>query len=234
MTLSLRNVFAPAGLGAVLALALSAGCRSTELGMVGVSDRPPVAPRARPPSSATPATSTWATPEAFTALAAVDNRPQPSLGHNPPSWAGMVHVSPGLESAYQSLGASHEPWPEGAIIAERHHVADGSPGPTYAMRKLAAGLHPDAGDWAYAVLSSDGTPQNVGDLSFCARCHADAPHQFLFGPRIEARRRLHNAPAGQGNAAPQGSDPTDEATAPPEDATPLGKPSTAPSRPPKR
>ncbi|HEU4406119.1 MAG TPA: hypothetical protein VFS43_12695 [Polyangiaceae bacterium] len=202
--------------------------------MVGVSDRPPVSPRARPPSSAAPATSSWATPQAFAALAAVDDRPQPSLGHNPPSWAGLVHVSPGLESAYQTLGASHEPWPPGAIVVERHNAADGSPGPTYAMRKLEPGQHPDAGDWSYAVVASDGTPQNVGDLSFCARCHADAPHQFLFGPRTEARRRLHGAPPGQSNAHSQGPDQTDEGLSPPEDTAPPTKTAPAPSRPPKR
>jgi hypothetical protein len=227
-----RTPFAPASLGAALALALLAACRSTELGMVGVSDRPPVARRTRPASSAVPAVSSWATPQTFAALAAVDERPQPSLGHNPPSWAGLVHVSPGLESAYQTLGSAREPWPEGAIVAERHNAADGSPGPTYAMRKLGAGLHPDAGDWAYAVLSSDGTPQNVGDLSFCARCHADAPHNFLFGPRTEARRRLHGAPAGQGTAPQPGVSSADEALSPPEDTLPpTGKIPPAPTRP---
>jgi hypothetical protein len=222
------------GLGAALALALSSGCRSNELGMVGVSDRPPVAPRARPPSSAVPAASSWATPQALAPLTAVDDRPRPSLGHNPPAWAGVVHVSPDLVGSYQTLGSSHDPWPVGAIIVERHTAADGSSGPAYAMRKLDPGMHPEAGDWSYAVLSSDGTPKDVGDLSFCARCHADAPHEFLFGPRTEVRRRLHGAP-GQGSASSPGTPSLDdEASSPPEDTPPPrgpGDPQPRPSPP---
>ncbi len=217
------------------ALTLGAGCRSSaDLGMVGVSDQAPRSPRPRPPASALPVTSSWATPQAFASLAAVDNRPLPSLGHNPPAWAGVVHVSPGLESSYQTLGAAPEPWPPGALIVERHTKPDGSPGPAYAMRKLELGAHPGAGDWSYAVLASDGTPQEVGDLSFCARCHADAPHQFLFGPRAEARRRLHGAPNGPGTDPARGSPPPDEAASPPEDTPPPTKGTSPPPHPAKR
>lgn len=218
-------------LSVALALGTLAGCgSSSDLGMVGFSDRPPSAPRPPPLSSATPAASSWANPQAFSALAPVDDRLLPSLGHNPPLWSGVVHVSAGLESSYQTLGSSQEPWPEGSLIVERHTKPDGSPGPAYAMRKLGPGTRPNAGDWGYAVLSSDGTFQDAGDLSFCARCHADAPHQFLFGPRSDARRRLHGeAPL---HSAPSGdSSLSDEASAPSEDTSP---PSQTPARPPKR
>lgn len=219
-------------LSVTLALGTLAGCgSSSDLGMVGFSDRPPSAPRSPPLSSATPTASSWANVQAFSSLAPVDDRLLPSLGHNPPLWSGVVHVSAGLESSYQTLGSSHEPWPEGSLIVERHTKPDGLPGPAYAMRKLGPGSRPDAGDWGYAVLSSDGAFQDAGDLSFCARCHADAPHQFLFGPRSDARRRLHGEAPSLHGAPPGDSSLSDEASAPPEDASP---PSKTPARPPKR
>ncbi|MEO5725709.1 MAG: hypothetical protein ABI134_34880 [Byssovorax sp.] len=70
----------------------------------------------------------------------------------------------------------------GATLVERL-LPRGSPEPAayFAMVKRPAGYDPAGGDWEYLVLDSTGRIEQRGRLPLCARCHADAPHDHLFG-----------------------------------------------------
>ncbi|AUX31134.1 hypothetical protein SOCE836_032590 [Sorangium cellulosum] len=82
---------------------------------------------------------------------------------------------------YPALGPARA-LPPGAALVELHYPA-GSPEPVtlLAMVKRSAGYDPDGGDWEYLVLTPQGTSTHRGALSLCKRCHADAPHDHLFG-----------------------------------------------------
>ena len=107
--------------------------------------------------------------------------------------------------------------PEGAIAVEVHQDLSGNPQQLYAMEKRSPGFDPGGGDWEYLVLAPDGSVETRGILAFCARCHAEAPHDHLFGPRLSAKRHiLQTAPS----AEPPSETDEDSATAPDEEAPP--------------
>lgn len=71
--------------------------------------------------------------------------------------------------------------PVGAMVVEELATEpDGPPLLYYVMEKQAAGFYAEGGDWSYSVVSSDGMFRATGKLTLCARCHAEAPHDFLF------------------------------------------------------
>jgi hypothetical protein len=109
--------------------------------------------------------------------------------------------------------------PEGSIALEFHHDLAGNAQPIYAMEKRAAGFDPGGGDWEYLVINPEGVVETRGILPFCARCHAEAPHDHLFGPRLSARR--HILQSGASEEPPIEVD-EDGAVAPDEDTTPSG------------
>lgn len=51
----------------------------------------------------------------------------------------------------------------------------------FVMVKRAPGYNPSGGDWEYLVVAPDGRVEDRGQVALCARCHAEAPHDFLFG-----------------------------------------------------
>jgi cytochrome c553 len=53
----------------------------------------------------------------------------------------------------------------------------------FVMEKKAEGYFPAGGDWEYIVVARDGRIEARGQLATCARCHAEAPVDFVF-PRI--------------------------------------------------
>ncbi|WP_438043317.1 hypothetical protein [Sorangium sp. So ce128] len=72
--------------------------------------------------------------------------------------------------------------PSGAAVVEFHYRAGASePDTLLAMVKRPAGYDPDGGNWEYLVLTPQGTSTHRGALPLCKRCHADAPHDHLFG-----------------------------------------------------
>ncbi|AUX21828.1 uncharacterized protein SOCEGT47_023230 [Sorangium cellulosum] len=84
-------------------------------------------------------------------------------------------------AAYPALGPGRV-LPPGAALVEYHYAA-GSADPVtlLAMVKRHAGYDPDGGDWEYLILTPQGTSAHRGALPPCKRCHADAPHDHLFG-----------------------------------------------------
>lgn len=84
-------------------------------------------------------------------------------------------------SPYPLLGPERV-LPPGAALVEFHYPASSSePVTLLAMVKRPAGYDPDGGDWEYVVLTPQGTSTHRGALPLCRRCHADAPHDHLFG-----------------------------------------------------
>lgn len=212
---------------AVLACAAIAGCaHGSDLGTPGVSDAPVEAPR-RPPTTELAPREPWALAGDAVSFAAVDERELPS-GHNAPYWSGVVRVSPALEPLYASMGPASA-IPRGAVAVEAHRSTDGAKGPRYAMVKREAGFDPPGGDWEYLVVDDEGRIASRGALPLCARCHAEAPGDHLFGPRVSARRTI----AGEHTPAGSASLPEDDEARAPEDATP-GTANTKPTKPRKK
>lgn len=200
--------------GRLLALAttgLFAACapRGGDLGMPGVSDRTPDPAESRAATSG-PSGEPWEHAAALASFPVIDDRKLPSRGHNPPYWSGMVRVSPSLDVAYRNLGPDTA-ITVGSIAVEQHQLSDGNPGPVFVMIKRDPGFDPRGGDWEYLVLDAAGKVESRGVQPLCARCHADAPYDHLFGPRVSSRRRI-----GTGGDGPKeaGQPDEDEATAP--------------------
>lgn len=84
-------------------------------------------------------------------------------------------------AAYPALGPRRSVDP-GATLVERLYPR-GAPGVIayFAMVKRPAGYDPSGDDWEYLVVDSTGQIEQRGRLPLCARCHADAPHDHLFG-----------------------------------------------------
>ena len=84
-------------------------------------------------------------------------------------------------AAYPALGPLR-PIPTGATLLERLSPR-GTPDVAayFAMVKRIPGYDAGGGDWEYLVLDGTGHIEQRGRLSLCARCHADAPHDHLFG-----------------------------------------------------
>ena len=72
--------------------------------------------------------------------------------------------------------------PVGATLIEKQ-LERGMVAPSayFAMVKRPAGYDPKGGDWEYLVFSPEGRLEGRGVLPLCARCHADAPYDHLFG-----------------------------------------------------
>ena len=70
----------------------------------------------------------------------------------------------------------------GAIVVETLHPR-GSEETTvhFAMVKQSNGYAPANGDWEYLVVDRTGAVLARGDLPLCARCHAEAPGDHVFG-----------------------------------------------------
>ncbi|WP_437878052.1 hypothetical protein [Sorangium sp. So ce513] len=82
---------------------------------------------------------------------------------------------------YPALGPDRV-LPPGATLVALHYPAGSSePVTLLAMVKRPAGYDPDGGDWEYAIVTPQGTSTHRGALPLCKRCHADAPHDHLFG-----------------------------------------------------
>jgi len=71
--------------------------------------------------------------------------------------------------------------PVGATLLERLYGVDAAPVAYFVMIKRPAGYDPAGGDWEYLVVLPNGGIEERGKLPLCARCHAEAPHDRLFG-----------------------------------------------------
>jgi hypothetical protein len=91
-----------------------------------------------------------------------------------------VRVNPAA-AEYPRLGPARH-LPEGAILVQAHfHPGAAESSVLLAMVKHPPGYDPQAGDWEYLVLTPVGEATHRGRLALCKRCHAEAPHDHLFG-----------------------------------------------------
>ena len=203
---------------------LGACTRGPGLLMPGVSDQAPRAPDHTVPAAPASA-QLWEHTAELESFLLIDERQLPSRGHNPPHWSGRVKVNAVLEPVYRALGPSSAAEP-GSVAVESHQTPDGQPGLQYGMVKHEAGFDSNGGDWEYLVMNAEGQVESRGALAFCARCHADAPQDHLFGPRAGSRQGAGLEASGGPSDGPALEPDEDAARAPAEDA-PTGKGSPA-------
>lgn len=195
------------------AVAVVGACASDDLIIPGHSTKSPEAPVAQPRGSAT--TGVWEHSSLLATLVSVDDRMLPSSGHNPSLWNSRVKMNTTASEPYLIRNPSGS-MPTGSVLVEHHEGNEGESAPTYAMVKREPGFDGAYGDWEYLIMSSNGQIQARGssrEMSLCARCHADAPGDHVFGPRSASYKKTP-AVIGSGNVLP------DEGVAPGEDATP--------------
>lgn len=92
-------------------------------------------------------------------------------------------------SAYPDLGPARQ-LGEGSVLVERLYPVGGdAPDAILAMVRKPAEA-PKAGEgtveeppfgWELVILEPDGTVEARGEVEACARCHAEAPHDGVFG-----------------------------------------------------
>lgn len=84
--------------------------------------------------------------------------------------------------AYPALGPARL-LPPGAVLVEAHYRA-GSSEPVFffVMAKRPAGFDNEGRDWEYLIVEPQGVVSERGRLPLCARCHAEAPNDNVFGP----------------------------------------------------
>ncbi len=117
----------------------------------------------------------WLSLASLSALPLASAEPYPVRGHFPGRYQAVVHVSQPARDAYLEP-TPERALPEGSVVAQFLTERDtGSAGPVYVMRKDTENT------WLFAVLAPDGTPLDVGTLPLCARCHREAPADFMFG-----------------------------------------------------
>jgi hypothetical protein len=70
----------------------------------------------------------------------------------------------------------------GATLVERLSTPGGMAATVYfVMVKHAPGYDPSGADWEYLVVTPSARIEERGKIALCARCHAEAPHDHLFG-----------------------------------------------------
>ncbi len=137
----------------------------------------PVEPAA--PSGSTAAAGPWErTPELASYTPAT---PRARSQHFGGDLEAEVQVNPPAAAIYPRLGPARS-LPPGAVLVEPHY----RPGTTdpvilLAMVKHPPGYDPQAGDWEYLVVTPTGEATQRGRLPLCRRCHAEAPHDHVFG-----------------------------------------------------
>ncbi|WP_437736718.1 hypothetical protein [Sorangium sp. So ce1335] len=138
----------------------------------------PRAPAAAPAASPAPEPTAW---ELAAQLASF----KPATGR-----ARSQHFTGELEAEvrinapavpYPALGPERVLPPGAALVAFHYPAGSSEPVTLLAMVKRPAGYDPDGGDWEYAIVTPQGTSTHRGAIPLCKRCHADAPHDHLFG-----------------------------------------------------
>jgi hypothetical protein len=136
----------------------------------------PVVPRARPiPENER---QRWAHADAIDTLAVVPTR-SPSE-HLDGVFDRTVAVNAGA-AAYAELTPTSTV-PPGALLVQRHHPRGSDRVVAYfVMEKLALGRATSSLDWRFLVLDDQLRVAADENLALCARCHADAPFNGVFG-----------------------------------------------------
>jgi hypothetical protein len=114
-------------------------------------------------------------------------KPFISRGHFAGRWQAEVFVSQDAAATYTGLSHASR-FSVGAVLVKKHSEKDSrAPGPIFAMAKRAPGFFPPGGDWEYVVTDPEGWIEDRGPLAACARCHAEATGDWVFGLPPDAR-----------------------------------------------
>lgn len=106
-----------------------------------------------------------------------------SRGHGTGDWEAELRGSPGAGDHLDGLVPGRQ-MPVGTVLYQRHEQRQvGAEIGAFAMEKRPAGYFPGGGDWEYVILDREGRIEARGKLAPCARCHAEAPTDFVF-PRL--------------------------------------------------
>ena len=110
-----------------------------------------------------------------------------SRGHFDGRWTVQVAVNEAALATYTNLAASSR-FGVGSVLVKKHaSTASASPGPIFVMTKRDPSFYPEGGDWEYLVLDAGGHLEDGGKLALCARCHAEANADWVFGLPAEGR-----------------------------------------------
>ena len=115
-------------------------------------------------------------------LALANREPVPANNHEPFQWNMRVRITPAVLPLY--LGWYVEAvMPEDTwIIAEHQARQDNTPGPYYFAHKTRTG-------WEFGSVTPEGYLVVPPD-STCARCHAEAPADSVFGLKLAPHAQL--------------------------------------------
>ncbi|MFT3769587.1 MAG: hypothetical protein QM820_29475 [Minicystis sp.] len=90
-------------------------------------------------------------------------------------------VLAGSAGPYPQMGPETRLGPGATLVERLFEPGGAAPVAYFAMVKRPPGFAPGGGDWEYLVVSPSGQIEQRGPLPLCARCHAEAPHDRLFG-----------------------------------------------------
>lgn len=175
--------------------AVSCGPPPEPLATPGRSNRPPGGPTvpAKPPIDAAPTRwERWAEVAAY--RLAVPRAPSQHLAGD---HEGEVLTS-AAAAPYPVLGPAVALPPDSVLVQRLYPMGAATPDVVFAMVRRPAASPPagaapspaptatTAGDdpaaaWEFLILDADGTIESRGPLEACARCHAEAPHDGVFG-----------------------------------------------------
>jgi hypothetical protein len=169
---------------AVIGLAAGCGHREPALSNPGMSTAKP--PATSVASKERDASTRW---EGMSELASFRPTGQPFLsrGHFAGQWKAQVSTNAAAAAIYTGLVQASR-FSVGSVLVTKHNKKDsGAAGPIFVMVKREPGFFQAGGDWEYIVTDSDGWIEDRGPLTLCARCHAEAVADWVFGLPLEAR-----------------------------------------------
>ncbi len=91
---------------------------------------------------------------------------------------GEVLAAP--TSGYPPRGSTNAA-PGTTVVERLFEPGRKEPHAYFVMLKHAPGYDPPGADWEYLVVAPDRRVEERGKLALCGRCHAEAPHDHLFG-----------------------------------------------------
>lgn len=153
------------------------GCLLAAGLLIACASSAPPAAAEKPPTVAEPAKPAWPQFASLQQLPVAVQGTVESGGHAGEPYALQVRVSEAAQQAYLSLSQGSE-LPAGSIVVQTHRDTSGHNGPTFVMLKD----QPPPESWSYVVLDAEGHLLRQGALPDCARCHAEAVADRLFGP----------------------------------------------------
>jgi hypothetical protein len=90
-------------------------------------------------------------------------------------------VLAGSAGTYPKMGPDTRFAPGATLVERLFAPGAGTPSAYFVMVKRAPGFDAAGSDWEYLVVDPNGRIEQRGALPLCARCHAEAPHDRLFG-----------------------------------------------------